>query len=50
VRVANLVGQVLLDAPRAEGQALAHSLPHGLYLVRYRMGGTWSSVKLILQP
>ncbi len=50
VWVTNLLGQTLLYAPRAQGQVLPHSLPQGLYVVRTRVGGTWSAHQHLLNP
>ncbi len=50
VWVTNMVGQTVLSAPSARGQPIPHALPHGIYVVRTHVKGTWSSQKLILQP
>jgi hypothetical protein len=50
VELLSMLGQVVLRRYGINGEPLAHHLPEGAYVIRWRSAGAWHTQKIILKP
>ena len=50
VELLTMLGQVVLRRYGINGEPVAHHLPEGAYVLRWRSAGAWNTKKIILKP